>query len=226
MKQNHLPLFSPDRRRVLIGGALAALLPYGVAAGHDNPLPRLLAFGDSLTAGYGLPESKGLVPVLSQWLTRHDRPVTLLNAGLSGDTTYGGRVRIGWSLRQGADAVIVQLGGNDIVSGIPVRLAERNLDAILSRAGENGRPVLLVGIRTPAGHTDSDGWAALWPRLAQRHGCLLMADLYASFGADTPANRARFLQADGAHPSPEGVRRMTEDLGPRVIRLLDMLPPG
>lgn len=223
--RNRFPPRPAISRRILIGTALATLLP-GAASVAKAPLPRLLVFGDSLTAGFGLPESEGLVPVLSQWLARHDRPATLLNAGLSGDTTYGGRVRIGWALRQGADAVIVQLGGNDIFSRIPVPRAEANLDAILSRAGRNGRPVLLVGIRTPPDHPARAEWAALWPRLAQRHDCLLMADLYGSFGAANARNRARFLQPDGAHPSPEGVRRFTEDLGPRVVQLLDMLPPG
>lgn len=124
------------RRRFLSLTAAALALP-GIAAAEAPT--RLLIFGDSLTAGYGLPRGRGLVPRLQSYLNRRDIAARVLNGGLSGDTTYGGRVRIGWSLaRHRPDAVVVELGGNDMLAGWSVRKAEANLDAILTsaRAGD------------------------------------------------------------------------------------------
>lgn len=209
-------------RREMI--ALAALT---LAAG---PVPartpaRILAFGDSLTAGYGLKPDAGLVPVLTRWLAENGRPVQVVNGGLSGDTTYGGRVRIGWSLLRGADAVIVELGGNDMLIGIPPENTEANLDAILTHATSGGRPVLLVGVPSPA-KDDAErlAWAAIWPRLAERHGALLWPDLYAPIAALPPQKRTAMLQSDGVHPSAEGVRLIVEALGPSVLNLIAQLP--
>lgn len=212
-----LPVLS---RRLLMGAALGALASR--AAGLPAGLPRILAFGDSLTAGHGLKPGEGLVPRLGDWLERQGRPARILDAGLSGDTTYGGRVRIGWSLRQGADAVIVQLGGNDMLMGISPQRAEANLDAILTRAaGAAGRPLLLVGIRSPDGHPQGREWAALWPRLAARHGCLLLADLYAPLAAVPAAARGQYLLADGLHPSARGIDLIVPALGPKVLELME-----
>lgn len=223
MRPRNPPPRTAPTRRLQLGGALAML---ATGAGAGPRPPRILAFGDSLTAGYGLPRGKGLVPVLSRRLAQQGRPAILLDGGLSGDTSYGGRVRIGWSLRRGVDAVIVQLGGNDMLSGIPAARAEANFDAILTRAGQGGRPVLLVGIRTPEDHPQRAEWAALWPRLAARHGCLLLADLYAPLAAIPAGDRAPYLLADGVHPSAQGVELIAEALMPRVLALLAMLDPG
>lgn len=220
--RNPAPHAAPTRR-LLLGGALAML---AARAGAEPAPPRILAFGDSLTAGYGLPQGKGLVPVLSRRLAQQGRPAILLDGGLSGDTSYGGRVRIGWSLRRGADAVMVQLGGNDMLTGITPARAEANFDAILTRAGQDGRPVLLIGIRTPEDHPQQAEWAALWPRLAARHHCLLLADLYAPLAAIAARDRAAYLLADGTHPSAQGVELIVEALAPKVRDLLAMLHPG
>ncbi|MDP5307493.1 arylesterase [Paracoccus spongiarum] len=209
------------RRDVLMLGAMAALAPCGAGAALPAP-PRLLAFGDSLTAGYGLAPDEGLVPVLSGWLAARGHPVRLLNAGLSGDSTYGGRVRIGWSLLRRPDAAIVALGGNDMLMGLAPEQAEANLDAILARATAGGRPVLLVGVRAPD-PARQPGWAAIWPRLAERHGTLLWPDLFAPLAALAPDRLAQALQPDGVHPTASGVRIIVEGLGPLVLRLLDRL---
>lgn len=208
-------------RRELIALGAAAVIAGPASGAHPQPQPRLLAFGDSLTGGFGLAKGEGLVPVLSDWLTAHDRPAHLVDAGLSGDTTYGGRVRIGWSLRSRPDAVIVALGGNDMLMGISPAQAEANLDAILTRAGAGGRPVLLAGIRAPRGTAAlRDAWAAIWPRLAARHDAVLWPDLYAPLAARPPAERDHLLLPDGLHPSARGVRLMVEGLGPAVALLL------
>ncbi|TRW95533.1 arylesterase [Paracoccus sp. M683] len=191
----------------------AALVP--AALGADQG-PRIVAFGDSLTAGFGLPSTEGLVPVLQDWLTRHNTPAQIVNEGLSGDTTYGGRVRIHWSLWGGADAVIVALGANDMLLGWSPRQAEANLDAILTAARQGDRPVLLVGLSLRRSGPDWDG---IWPRLAERHGCLLLPNIIAPLAAIPAGDRKPYLQADGLHPSGKGVKLLVDHLGPSVQAL-------
>lgn len=209
------------RRRFLAGAALWPL------AAQAQTAPRILAFGDSLTQGYGLPRSKGLVPVLQGWLAARQTPAQLVNSGLSGDTTYGGRVRIRWALRGGADAVIVQLGGNDMLLGWSSAKAEANLDAILTAAGAGGRPLLLVGIHAPGRRQAwRRGWAEIWPRLAARHDALLLPDLYAPLAAIPAKDRAPYLLSDGIHPSAKGVDLLVDHLGPSVQALIARVGAG
>ncbi|MFV0302983.1 MAG: arylesterase [Paracoccus sp. (in: a-proteobacteria)] len=209
-------------RRAFLAGA--ALWPLAAAAASG---PRIIAFGDSLTEGYGLPAGKGLVPVLQDWLAARGTPARIVNQGLSGDTTYGGRIRIHWALRGGADAVIVQLGGNDMLLGWQATQAEANLDAILTAAGAQGRPLLLVGIQAPRGKPDwRADWAAIWPRLARRHDALLLPDLYAPLAAIPEGDRTPYLLADGIHPSAKGVVLMADHLGPEVQALIARLGAG
>ena len=186
---------------------------------------RIVVFGDSLTRGFGLPNGQGFVPALSRWLVEEGAQTRLVNAGLSGDTTFGGRVRIGWALRGGADAVIIELGGNDMLLGIPPEQAERNLDSIITRAKAGGRPVLLLGIHPTGGAGEwRDRWQAIWPRLAARHDILVVPDIYAGI-RDIPAPQRRaYLQRDGIHASPRGVATMVRLAGPKVLELLETLP--
>lgn len=193
------------------------LLP--VAASAEPP--RIIAFGDSITAGYGLAQDKGLVPQLARWLAQNGTPALMVNRGLSGDTTLGGRARLGFSLRGGADAVIVELGGNDMLLGWSPEGAERNLDAILSRAGAEGRPVLLVGLHAPGRRQEwRQGWADIWPRLARRHNAVLLPDLYAPLAAIPRSQRGEYMLADGIHPSAKGVALLVDHLGPQVQQLI------
>lgn len=116
------------------------------ARARARDLPRILCFGDSLTAGYGLAPGEGLVPQLSDWLTLNGHPARLIDGGLSGDTTYGGRVRIKLSMRRHhPDAVIVALGGNDMLRGWQAAQAEENLDAILTAAGRRRKAAAAGG---------------------------------------------------------------------------------
>lgn len=196
----------------------------GLAAQAAGTTPRIVVFGDSLTAGFGLRKSEGMVQVLANWLAANNAPAQLVNAGLSGDTTYGGRVRINWSLRNGADAVIVELGGNDMLLGWDVARAEPNFDAILQVATASDRPVLLVGIHAPGGPAEwRRAWRDMWPRLAQRHGTLLLQDLYAPIAAVPREERAPLLQHDGVHASAEGVRLMVDHLGPMAKKLVEAI---
>ncbi|AUH33737.1 arylesterase [Paracoccus tegillarcae] len=206
------------RRSLLAGLTAAALAPRAVLA---NTGPRIVMLGDSLTEGFGLPASQGMVPVLQGWLAARATPAQIVNHGLSGDTTWGGRVRIRWALRRPADAVIVELGGNDMLLGWSPEQAEENLNNILDVATRNNRPVLLVGIHAPGRRQDwRRRWAEIWPRLAQRHGTLLLPDLYAPLAAIPRENRASYMQRDGVHPSAKGVGLLVQHLGPQVQELI------
>ena len=192
-------------------------LPAGAA-----PL-RILAFGDSITEGYGLPADQGLVPQLQDWLkARGLDDIEIVNAGASGDTSYGGRVRIAISLRRHApvDAVLVELGGNDLLMGWSAEQTRTNLDALLEQAGAGGRPLLLAGIANPEHDTALKAeWAAIWPKLARKHDALLVPNIYAAVAEDSRAMRRVFLQDDGVHPSARGVAMIVELIGPKVEEL-------
>ena len=111
---------------------------------------KILALGDSLTAGYGLPPEQGFVPRLGAWLAAHGAPdVTVINAGVSGDTTAGGLARIDWALGDDPDAVIVELGANDLLRGLDPGTTRANLDSILNAIGKRDLPVLLAGVPVP-----------------------------------------------------------------------------
>ena len=187
----------------------------------------VLALGDSLTAGLGLPPDQGLVPQLQQWLAARGQEVTVINAGVSGDTTAGGLARLDWSLTPEVDALIVNLGGNDLLRGLPPAAARANLDAILAKAESRHLPVLLVRQVAP-GNYGADYKAefdAIYPELAASHGALL-SEVYFQPLTDPATGMVdpAFLQADGLHPTAEGVARILEVLGPQVLALLALLP--
>ena len=204
-------------RRGLLAGTGAMAL-----TGAAPPRPRVLAFGDSLFAGYGVARGAGMVPQLQAWLDRNGPSARMVPAALSGDTTYGGRVRIGLSLRRHRpDAVIVELGGNDMLLGWSAARAEANLDAILAQAGQGGRPLLLVGLNPiPGEQAWRQAWRAIWPRLAERHGAVLLPSLYAPIAALPKADHRSYLLADGVHPNAAGIRLMAAALGPKVQQML------
>lgn len=186
---------------------------------------RIVALGDSLTQGYGLAPEDGLVPQLRRWLAAHGVEAEVVNAGVSGDTTAGGAARVEWTLAGGADALIVALGGNDMLRGLDPAAARENLEKILAAADRAGVPVLLIGIAAPAnyGPDYKAAFDAIWPELAAAHGALLVPDLLAPLRAAQAAGQAmeRLMQPDGLHPSAEGVRRIVEAIGPVVMALVE-----
>lgn len=210
-----------DRRTLLSGLAAATLLP-ALRARAAAPV-RVLAFGDSLTAGYGLAADEGFIPALARYVADQGRTATFANAGLSGDTTYGGRVRIGRALRnQRPDAVMVELGANDMLLRMDASRSARNLDAIIGAAKAGGRPVLLLGVH--AAGTDRAfrrTWDAMWPAVARRNDVPLVPDLYAGIRAQAVEDRPAFLQADRLHANPRGVATMVAEAGPAVLDLID-----
>jgi acyl-CoA thioesterase I len=184
----------------------------------------IVALGDSLTAGYGLAPEQGYVAQLQGWLQAQGQDVRVENAGVSGDTTAGGLSRLDWSLTPETDALIVNLGGNDLLRGLPPDQALTNIDRILTEAEARGLPVLLVGLKAlnNYGPDYKAAFDAIYPALAQKHHDLLYPDYFAplkSSGNDTQA-LARWMQPDGIHPNADGVARIVTDIGPHVIDLL------
>lgn len=187
-------------------------------------IPCVLMFGDSLTAGFGLPPNQGLVRRLSEYLAQNGQRVMLIDAGLSGDTSYGGRVRISASLRRnpGVDGVVVELGANDMLMGFPPGPVSRNLDAILTTAGQGGRKVMLVGIDAPDVLSPRlrQDWAAIWPKLAARHDAALVADIYAPLSAVPLDQRGDLILSDRIHPSAKGVDAIVAHIGPSLVQFV------
>ncbi len=182
------------------------------------------ALGDSLTQGYGLPADQGFVPQMQGWLQVEGLDVTLINAGVSGDTTAGGLSRIAWTLTDEVDAVIVALGGNDMLRGIDPDTVRANLDGILTAAGDADVPVLLVGMDSPSnyGPDYEAAFDAIYPELAESHGALLHANFLGALAAleDRDFALRTYMQADAIHPNAEGVALIVEEMGPSVAKLV------
>lgn len=200
--------------------AVTVTLPLSAAAETT-----IAALGDSLTQGYGLPQEDGFVPVLERWLKNRGNDVEIVNAGVSGDTTAGGLSRIGWTLGDGVDALIVTLGGNDLLRGITPETSRSNLAGILEAAQAGKVPVLLVGMQAPGnyGPDYKAAFDAIYPDLATAYGTLLapsfLQPLIEAAGDEAAARRA-YLQPDGLHPNADGIKVIVAALGPQVETLL------
>lgn len=193
--------------------------------GKVNAEPVVVAaLGDSLVQGYGLPQEDGFVVQLGDWLSEHDADVVLINAGVSGDTTAGGLSRVEWTLTPDVGALIVSLGGNDVLRGIDPKAARSNLTGILTVAAQEDLPVLLIGILAPSnyGAEYKREFEAIFPALSAEFETLLYPNFMAVLTnlPDRGATLAAFYQADGLHPNASGVEKIVEDLGPVVIELV------
>lgn len=175
--------------------------------------PRLLILGDSLSAGYGLAHDEGFQAKLAEAFPG----ITLIDAAVSGDTTAGGLSRLDWSLADGADAALVELGGNDGLRGIDPRNTEANLTAILDALKAKGIPVLLSGMFAPPNLGDDyqRDFRAVFDRLGARRGVIYDPFFLAGVAGDPALN-----QADHIHPNPTGVRSVILHISPYVTRLL------
>ncbi len=188
----------------------------------------IAALGDSLTQGYGLPPEDGFVPQLAAWLSARGVEATLINAGVSGDTTAGGLARADWTLTPEVAALIVNLGGNDMLRGIDPAVSRANLDGILTLAADRGVPVLLVSLRAPGnyGAEYKAAFDAIYPDLAAKHGTLLAQNFFFPLIDQTTARLdPALMQNDGIHPSATGVAKVVEALGPLVLELIDRARP-
>lgn len=188
----------------------------------------IAALGDSLTQGYGLPEEDGFVPRLEAWLEGEGAEAELINAGVSGDTTAGGLARVDWTLTPQVDAVIVALGGNDLLRGLEPSQARANLRGIVEAAQARNVDVLLVGMQAPGnfGAEYKADFDAIYPQVAQEYDTLLLDSFFVGLteGDADPdlAGLRRWFQADGIHPNAEGVIRIVEGVGPKVLELIEV----
>ena len=184
----------------------------------------IAALGDSLTQGYGLPADQGFVTQLDEWLKSRDADVLLINAGVSGDTTAGGLSRVDWTLTSDVDALILALGGNDLLRGIDPGISRGNLAGILKIAASRELDVLLVGMDAPSnyGAEYEAAFDAMYGELADEFGAILYPNFLGALAArnDTADTLRRFMQADGIHPNAKGVALIVEDIGPRVLELV------
>jgi acyl-CoA thioesterase-1 len=201
-----------------LGGAVLALS----TAVHADEIT-IVAFGDSLTAGYGLPQGEGFVPQLQAWLDMQGIDTTVMNAGVSGDTTAGGLARIGWTLTPEVDAMIVALGGNDYLRGIDPAVSKANLDGILAEGQAAGVEMLLVGLSVGGnyGQDYKRAFEGMYGELAAKYDVPLFADFAAGIRAEAGMadGMTEFLQSDGIHPNTEGVTRIVAAMGPAVADL-------
>jgi acyl-CoA thioesterase-1 len=190
----------------------------------------IAALGDSLTAGYGLDQGQGLVPQLQAWLDDQGADATIVNAGVSGDTTAGGLARVEWTLAPDVDAMIVALGGNDYLRGLDPTVSRANLDAILSAGQEAGVAMLLVGLEvgTNYGPDFKRDFEAMYVDLAAQYDIPLYPDIFAGMRAtvSSDSDLRGLMQGDGIHPAVDGVALIVADMGPAVLDLIDRARGG
>jgi len=210
-------MISPYGRRAALR---KGLLLFAAPAMAQGPTPiRLLALGDSLTAGFGLPRGEGFVPRLQAALNASGRSVRVLDAGVSGDTMAGGASRLDWALAERPQAAIVALGGNDGLRGLPpARMAEA-LESILSRLETRRIPTLLAGMHAPPNLGADYGRAfhAVFTEAAKRRAQLV----FFPFFLEGVAGERALNQADGIHPNSRGVAEMIQRILPVTEQLLD-----
>jgi acyl-CoA thioesterase-1 len=193
----------------------AALMPALVRAA-DQPV-KIVVLGDSLSAGFGLPADAAFPAILEHALKAKDIAATVANAGVSGDTASGGLGRLDWSVPDGTDAVILELGANDALRGIDPKLTKAALDGILSKLGDRRIAVLLAGMQAPRnmGPDYVRAFDAIFPALASTHPVV-----FYPFFLDGVATDPKLNQGDGMHPNAAGVGVIVARILPQVEELV------
>ena len=195
---------------------LLVLAPlHGIAAETQPPV--IVAFGDSLTAGLGLPQDQAFPAQLEAALKARGTEATVVNAGVSGDTAAAGLARLDWSLPDNASAVIIELGANDALQGVPPEGTKQALAKIIETVQARRLPILLAGMEAPPnmGKDYADQFRAIYVDLAERYHVLLYA-----FFLEGAALNDGMTQGDGLHPNAKGVAAIVENILPKVEELL------
>lgn len=189
----------------------------------EGEVIEIMAFGDSLTAGYGLAPGEGFTDQLEVWLNAHmDRPVKVTNGGVSGDTSSGGRARLEWGLapfgEEGPDLVILELGANDGLRGIDPNITAENIDAMAAYLTGRDINVLIAGMMAPPnlGQEYAQIFNPIYKNTAEKYGLPLYPFFLDGVAADQSLN-----QSDGMHPNAEGVKIVVENIGPAVMAALE-----
>jgi acyl-CoA thioesterase-1 len=193
---------------------MALVTTYSWAA---ERIANIVAFGDSLTAGYGLAANEAFPAQLQRALAAKGLAVNVVNAGVSGDTTAGGLARLDWSIPDGTDAVILELGANDALRGFDPAVTRKALDTMLRRLQERKISVLLCGMLAPPnmGAEYSRAFNAIYPDLAAQTGAILYPFFLTGVAADPKLN-----QRDGLHPTAAGVAVIVDHILPQVEALI------
>jgi acyl-CoA thioesterase-1 len=205
------------RLAMMFNLCLAAGAAGARAAEAEAPI-RIVAFGDSLTAGYMLQPSEAFPVQLAAALEAKGHSVEIANGGVSGDTTAAGLQRFDWAIADGTEAVIVELGANDALRGIDPGETRANLDKILAKLGERKIPVLLAGMSAPKnwGKDYEARFATIYSDLAEKHGALLYPFFLEGVALDAKLN----LQ-DGLHPTAKGIGEIVNRILPKVEELIE-----
>lgn len=197
--------------------ALSLILTSVALPNTADPTIRIAALGDSLTAGYGLAASDGFAPRLEMALREQGYQVVVENAGVSGDTSAGGLRRLELVLSRDPDLVIVELGANDALRGLNPELTEKNLGSIIKTLKDRDVKVVLAGMRAPPnmGSDYVTRFDSIYPRLARQHNVTLYP-----FFLDGVALKPQLNQADGIHPTAEGISRIVEKIRPTIEEMI------
>lgn len=207
-------------RRLTLAMLVIAPLLATVSSANAADSQSIVAFGDSLTAGYGLPAEAAFTTQLDASLKQMGLDVEVVNAGVSGDTTKAGLARVDWSVPDGTSLVILELGANDALRGISPVETRANLGAMISKLKSRNIPVLLAGMLAPPnmGAGYERAFNAIYPELAKQHN----VPLYPFF-LQGVASIEKLNQADGIHPNAEGTMVIVKQLAPVVAKLLRSL---
>lgn len=209
------------KRAALGTAAIAAGIVFAMSGLRANQAEAreavIVAFGDSLTAGFGLPEKESFPAQLEQALKVRGQEVRVVNAGVSGDTAAAGLARLDWAMSNDASAVIIELGANDALQGLDPAATKAVLEKIITQVKARGLPILLAGMEAPRnlGKDYVDQFRAMYVDLAQRYDVV-----FYPFFLDGVALDDKFMQGDGLHPSAQGVARIVELILPKVEELL------
>jgi acyl-CoA thioesterase-1 len=215
-----------SRRAVIALAAIAvavtvtsqATMQFAVASGEDAAPIKIVAFGDSLVAGYGLNAGQGFPEQLEATLKTKGHNIEIVNAGVSGDTIETASARLDWALGEGADGVIVVLGGNDFLRGIDPARSRMAMDNLLGQLAERGIPTLVGGMLAPLNYDPDyrNAFDNIYPELTAKHGAMLEP-----FFLNGVAMNAALNQPDGIHPNKNGVAYIVRRMMPNVEAFLE-----
>ena len=216
------------QRGALTGQIMAFLAGLTLLAGaggglaQERPLT-IVVLGDSLSAGYGLPREAAFPEALERKLKARGHNIRMVNAGVSGDTATGGLERLDWSVPDGTDGVIVELGANDMLRGIDPGVTRANLDGILAEIDNRGLPAIVAGIPAPANYPEAyrEAYSAMFRDLAEKHRTIYYSSFLGGLGEGRSMREiTRLMQPDGLHPNAEGVQAIVDHIGPVVLELM------
>ncbi|WKB53530.1 arylesterase [Eleftheria terrae] len=216
-----VPVFQQRRHFILLGLASAVLAQSPAGARAAAPV-KVLVVGDSLSAEYGLTRGKGWVALLERQLAAARPQASVINASISGDTTSGGRSRLPALLKQHRPThVVLELGGNDALRGLPMSMTEANLGEMTRDAQEAGAKVLLLGMQMPPnyGRAYAESFAAVYAKVAQARQAALVP--FFLKGVGDAANSTELFQADRIHPNERAQALMLDNVWPALQRLLE-----